>query len=102
MQVGKAVVGKEIYTTLGIEPRTYSYPGKSGNPCRCTPVGKTSYKNFFSFGHCPIGGGGLARNLLAFYPPLPDFKAAKEKEANTLLLVGSETRAKKDSAKLIV
>ena len=24
VQVGKAVFGKEIYTTLGIEPRTYS------------------------------------------------------------------------------
>ena len=33
VQVGKAVFGKEIYTTLGIEPRTYSYPGRSGNPC---------------------------------------------------------------------
>ena len=31
VQVGKAVFGKEIYTTLGIEPRTYSYPGRSGN-----------------------------------------------------------------------
>ena len=26
VQVGKAVFVKEIYTTLGIEPRTYSYP----------------------------------------------------------------------------
>ena len=25
IQVGKAVFGKEIYTTLGIEPMTYSY-----------------------------------------------------------------------------
>ena len=33
VQVGKAVFVKEIYTTLGIEPRTYSYPGRSGNPC---------------------------------------------------------------------
>ena len=33
VQVGKAVFGKEIFTTLGIEPRTYSYPGRSGNPC---------------------------------------------------------------------
>ena len=32
VQVGKAVFGKEIYTTLGIEPRTYSYPGRTGNP----------------------------------------------------------------------
>ena len=24
VQVGKAVFGKEVYTTLGIEPRTYS------------------------------------------------------------------------------
>ena len=28
VQVGKAVFGKEIFTTLGIEPRTYSYPGR--------------------------------------------------------------------------
>ena len=27
VQVGKAVFVKESYTTLGIEPRTYSYPG---------------------------------------------------------------------------
>ena len=32
VQVGKAVFGKEIYTILGIEPRTYSNPGRSGNP----------------------------------------------------------------------
>ena len=32
IQVGKAAFGKEIYTTLGIEPRTYSYPGRTGNP----------------------------------------------------------------------
>ena len=32
VQVGKAVFGKEIYTTLGIEPRTYSNPGRYGNP----------------------------------------------------------------------
>ena len=31
VQVGKAVFVKEIYTTLGIEPRTYSCPGRSGN-----------------------------------------------------------------------
>ena len=30
VQVGKAVFGKEIYTTLGIEPRTYSNLGRSG------------------------------------------------------------------------
>ena len=29
VQVGKAVFVKESYTTLGIEPRTYSYPGRS-------------------------------------------------------------------------
>ena len=28
VQVGKAVFVKESYTTLGIEPRTYSYPGR--------------------------------------------------------------------------
>ena len=27
LQVGKAVFVKESYTTLGMEPRTYSYPG---------------------------------------------------------------------------
>ena len=31
VQVGKAVFVKESYTTLGIEPRTYSYPGRSVN-----------------------------------------------------------------------
>ena len=29
IQVGKAVFVKESYTTLGIEPRTYSCPGIS-------------------------------------------------------------------------
>ena len=28
VQVGKVIFGKEIHTTLGIEPRTYSYPGR--------------------------------------------------------------------------
>ena len=32
VQVGKAVFGKESYATLGIEPRTYSNPGRFGNP----------------------------------------------------------------------
>ena len=32
VQVGKTVFGKEIYSTLEIEPRTYSNPGRSGNP----------------------------------------------------------------------
>ena len=32
VQVGKAVFGKEIHTTLGIEPRTNSNPGRYGNP----------------------------------------------------------------------
>ena len=32
VQVGKAVLGKEIHTTLGIEPRTNSNPGRYGNP----------------------------------------------------------------------
>ena len=31
VQVGKAVFVKENYTTLGIEPRTYSYPGRLVN-----------------------------------------------------------------------
>ena len=31
VQVGKAVFGKEIYTNLGIEPRTDSDPGRFGN-----------------------------------------------------------------------
>ena len=32
VQVEKAVFVKESYTTLGIEPRTYSNPGRYGNP----------------------------------------------------------------------
>ena len=32
VQVGKAVFGKESHTTLGIESRTYSNPGRYGNP----------------------------------------------------------------------
>ena len=36
VQVGKAVFVKESYTTLGIEPRTYSYPGRiSYHNCVC-------------------------------------------------------------------
>ena len=31
VEVGKVVFVKESYTTLGIEPRTYSNPGRSGN-----------------------------------------------------------------------
>ena len=31
VQVGKAVFVKESYTILGIEPRTYFNPGRSGN-----------------------------------------------------------------------
>ena len=30
-KLGKQYLLKENYTTLGIEPRTYSYPGRSGN-----------------------------------------------------------------------
>ena len=30
-KLGKQYLLKEKYTTLGIEPRTYSYPGRSGN-----------------------------------------------------------------------
>ena len=47
IQVGKAVFVKESYTTLGIEPRTYSYPGRSGNPCSVCWVKKTC-------GHSPL------------------------------------------------
>ena len=40
VQVGKAVFVKEIYTTLGIEPKTYSYPGRiSYHNCVCWSVG---------------------------------------------------------------
>ena len=46
VQVGKAVFVKEIYTTLGIEPRTYSYPGRSGNPCSVCWVKKIRIKHF--------------------------------------------------------
>ena len=45
VQVGKAVFGKEIFTTLGIEPRTYSYPGRSGNPCSVCWVKKILGEN---------------------------------------------------------
>ena len=31
VQVGKAVFVEKNYTTLGIEPRTFSYPGSFGN-----------------------------------------------------------------------
>ena len=31
VQIGKAVFVEESYTTLGIEPRTFSNPGRSGN-----------------------------------------------------------------------
>ena len=50
VQVGKAVFGKEIYTTLRIEPRTYSYPGRSSNPCSVCRVKKkikVANQNFF-------------------------------------------------------
>ena len=30
VQVGKAVFVKQSYTTLGIGPKTYSYPGRCG------------------------------------------------------------------------
>ena len=30
-KLGKQYLLKENYTTLGIKPRTYSYPGRSGN-----------------------------------------------------------------------
>ena len=46
VQVGKAVFGKESYTTLGIEPRTYSNPGRYGNP---TSVGLK-----ITCGHSPL------------------------------------------------
>ena len=32
VQVGKAVFVKESYTTLGIEPSTFSYPGRYSEP----------------------------------------------------------------------
>ena len=47
VQVGKAVFVKEIYTTLGIEPRTYSNPGRSGNHSSVCWVKKTC-------GHSPL------------------------------------------------
>ena len=46
VQVGKAVFVKEIYTTLGVEPRTYSYPGRSGNPCSVCWVKKIRIQHF--------------------------------------------------------
>ena len=47
VQVGKAVFVKEDYTTLGIEPRTYSYPGRSGNPCSVCWVKKRKRSCWF-------------------------------------------------------
>ena len=47
VQVGKAVFVKESYTTLGIEPRTYSYPGRSVNHTSVCWVKKTC-------GHSPL------------------------------------------------
>ena len=47
VQVGKAVFGKEIHTTLGIEPRTNSNPGRYGNPYSVCWVKKTC-------GHSPL------------------------------------------------
>ena len=47
IQVGKAVFVKESYTTLGIEPRTYSNPGRSGNHLVYSWVKKTC-------GHSPL------------------------------------------------
>ena len=46
VQVGKAVFGKEIHTTLGIEPRTNSNPGRYGNPYSVCWFKK--YQIFFS------------------------------------------------------
>ena len=49
VQVGKAVfVRKKSYTTLGIEPRTYSYPGRSVNHPSVCWVKKTNKKNIYS------------------------------------------------------
>ena len=47
VQVGKAVFGKESYTTLGIEPRTYSNSGRYGNPYSVCWVKQTC-------GHSPL------------------------------------------------
>ena len=41
IQVGKTVFVKESYTTLGIEPRTYSNPGRSSNHYSVCWVGFT-------------------------------------------------------------
>ena len=52
VQVGNAIFGKEIYTTLGIEPRTYSYPGRYGNlsssaenTCQSFPVHREGFSD---------------------------------------------------------
>ena len=71
VQVGKAVFGKEIYTTLRIEPRTYSYPGRSGNPCSVCWVKKgVGWRELETPG--PIDRTpeppGSAKNLVSFYP----------------------------------
>ena len=44
VQVGKAVFVKESYTTLGIEPRTYSYPGRLVNHTSVCWVKKSNKK----------------------------------------------------------
>ena len=50
-QVGKAVFGKERYTTLGIEPRTYSNQGRYGNPYSVCWVKKFDLAHFQSDVH---------------------------------------------------
>ena len=49
VQVGKAIFGKEMYTTLGIEPRTNSNPGRYGNPYSVCWVKKEFYKLYMIF-----------------------------------------------------
>ena len=45
-KLGKQYLGKKSYTTLGIEPRTYSYPGRIGYPNYVSWVKKKVFKSW--------------------------------------------------------
>ena len=54
VQIGKAVFVKENYTTLGIEPRTYSYPGRLvHHPSVCWVI-NSSKKYFWHRLQCAV------------------------------------------------
>merc|ERR1712083_1163116 len=75
IQVGKAVFVKESYTTLGIEPRTYSYPGRSGNPCSVCWVNLISsyisdLKISLYLRRCPYTVNPRCHNTTGYMQPL--------------------------------